>query len=176
MIKSFEPGKPNAATGFYVRERPCCVKYTRYFILSRRFVSAITYGVIFAVKIWHTPRRRFDPGRPRIGSVKGAKRRRSLVNSLTGPTGRKHKDRKRRSINDLIGHKKTTPSRLRLRVCRGPARPPKCHMVGMTNSAPLRIPVGQRDVTVLSFVKNRTPSGPCIWWSPNRERFQPPKE
>lgn len=35
-------------------------------------------------------------------------------------------------------------------------------MVGMTNSAPARMPVGQREVTVLSRVKKRTPSGPCI--------------
>jgi hydroxyethylthiazole kinase-like uncharacterized protein yjeF len=36
-------------------------------------------------------------------------------------------------------------------------------IVGITYSAPARIPVGQRDVTVLSLVKKRTPSGPCMW-------------
>ena len=37
------------------------------------------------------------------------------------------------------------------------------------------MPDGQREVTVFILVKNRTPSGPCMWWSPNSERFQPPK-
>ena len=34
--------------------------------------------------------------------------------------------------------------------------------VGITKSAPARMPVGQRDVTVLSLVKKRTPSRPCM--------------
>lgn len=47
---------------------------------------------------------------------------------------------------------------------------------GMTRSAPDLTPVGQREVTVFSRVKNRTESGPYILWSPKAERFQPPKE
>ena len=56
---------------------------------------------------------------------------------------------------------------------------PACHsryfMVGMMNSAPVRIPDGQRAVIVLGLVKKRTPSGPCMFESPNSERFHPPK-
>ena len=37
------------------------------------------------------------------------------------------------------------------------------------------MPDGHRDVTVFIRVKNLTPSGPCMWWSPNSERFHPPK-
>ena len=46
---------------------------------------------------------------------------------------------------------------------------------GRLKSAPVRMPEGHREVTVFMRVKKRTPSGPCMWWSPNRERFQPPK-
>ena len=47
-------------------------------------------------------------------------------------------------------------------------------IVGMTNSAPCTSS-GQRLVTVLILVQNRTPSGPCWFVSPKAERFQPPK-
>jgi len=47
--------------------------------------------------------------------------------------------------------------------------------VGMVYSAPVRIPLGQRDEMVFIFVKNRTDSGPCIWVSPNLESLAPPK-
>ena len=56
-----------------------------------------------------------------------------------------------------------------------PARHGRYFMVGMMNSAPVRMPDGQRAVTVLGLVKKRTPSGPCMFESPNSERFQPPK-
>src|SRR5258708_1242744 len=49
-------------------------------------------------------------------------------------------------------------------------------MVGMTYSAPARIPVGQRAVTVLRRVWKRTPSLPCPAMSPNKERFPPPTQ
>ncbi len=47
---------------------------------------------------------------------------------------------------------------------------------GITNSEPDPPPLGHREVTVFSLVKNRTPSMPCWFWSPNAECFQPPKE
>ena len=48
-------------------------------------------------------------------------------------------------------------------------------IVGMLKSAFSRTPpLGQRWVTVLIFVQNRTPSVPCWLTSPNADRFQPP--
>ncbi len=49
-------------------------------------------------------------------------------------------------------------------------------IVGMTNSAPLLMPEGQRAVTVLVFVQNLIESVPCWLRSPKLEAFQPPKE
>ena len=49
-------------------------------------------------------------------------------------------------------------------------------MVGTTSSGSLRPPEGQRVVMVPSRVWNRTPSARCMWWSPNSDSFQPPKE
>ena len=49
-------------------------------------------------------------------------------------------------------------------------------IVGIEKSAPARMPVGQRRVTVFIRVKKRTPSGPCMFSGPKIERFQPPKQ
>ncbi len=49
-------------------------------------------------------------------------------------------------------------------------------MVGMTTSGSVRTPDGQRVVIVLRRVQKRTPSRPCMWWSPNSDCFQPPNE
>ena len=66
----------------------------------------------------------------------------------------------------------------------GATRPPNCKsidradhfIVGMTNSAPLLMPDGQRAVTVLVFVQNLIESVPCWLRSPKLDAFQPPKE
>ncbi|ANL32882.1 hypothetical protein AMC79_CH00777 [Rhizobium phaseoli] len=49
-------------------------------------------------------------------------------------------------------------------------------IVGMTNSAPLLMPEGQRAVTVLVLVQNLIESVPCWLRSPKLDAFQPPKE
>lgn len=57
----------------------------------------------------------------------------------------------------------------------GKHRPAGYFIVGMMKLAPALAPRGQRAVTVFKRVKKRTPSGPCMKWSPNIEAFQPPK-